>query len=474
MTRDEIRAAAKRLVRWHQRFVGLFGRKEARTHSLTYLHGLLSDQTRKSVEPIALRFARSRSGGPATQNEVVAMQDFITASPWEAGNVFREIQTVFQEELAATAAADAIGTVGVIDESGFVKAGSESVGVAPQYCGRWGQTMNCQVGVFLLGVAPEGAALLDAQLYVPQEWIDDCRRRRKTRVPRNLRFQTKPQIAIELLRRTLDAGQVHFEWITADEVYGTSGELLDFLEARKQRYLLTVKKNVIVWTANPDRIYGTWPGPKQRGKPGSAQHAASCSVEQLAASLPVEAWRPLKLREGSNGPLVCEFAVQRVWAMRHGHSGPPIWLLVRRSLEKKADYWYYVSNASAETPWETLAAVSGARFRIEEFFEDAKMHLGMADYEVRSWTSWHHHMCLVALAHLYVTLTKRDLQRNEAELTLDMAIRLLRSAFDQPRLGPEDAIRLVEYHLRRNKIAYQSHRKSWLSKHKKLKKKLLL
>ena len=474
MTRDEVRAAAERLVQWHQRFAGLFGRKEARTHSLTYLYGLLSDQTRKSVEPIALRFARSRSGGPATQNEVVAMQEFVTASPWEAGDVFREIQTVFTEELAAPPTADEVGTVGVIDESGFVKAGSESVGVAPQYCGRWGQTMNCQVGVFLVGVAPRGVALLDAQLYLLQEWVDDRRRREKTHVPSNLCFQTKPQIAIELLRRTLDAGQVHFDWITADEVYGVSGELLDFLEARKQRYLLTVKKNVVVWTVNPATIYGTWPGPKQRGRPGSAQHAAARSVEEVAASLPAETWRPLKLREGSKGPLVCEFAVERVWAMRHGHSGPPIWLLIRRSLEKKPEYWYYVSNASEETPWETLAMVSGSRFRIEEFFEDGKMHLGMADYEVRSWTSWHHHMCLVALAHLYVTLTKRDLKRGEAELTIDMAIRLLRSAFGQPRLDPEEAIRLVEYHLSRNRVAYQSHRKSWLSKHKKLEKKLLL
>jgi len=474
MTRDEVRAAARRLVQWHQRFVGLFGRKEARTHSLTYLQGLLSDQTRKSVEPIALRFARSRQGGPATQNEVVAMQDFITASPWEAGDVFREIQTIFTEELVVGSAPDAIGTVGVIDESGFVKAGKESVGVAPQYCGRWGQTMNCQVGVFLVGVTPRAVALLNAQLYLPQEWIGDHRRRQKTRVPRTLRFCTKPQIAIELLRRTLAAGKVQFDWITADEVYGTSGELMDFLEAKQQRYLLTIKKNVVVWTVDPATIYGTWPGPKRRGKPGSSQHAAARSVEEIAASLPAEAWRPLKLREGSKGPLVCEFAVQRVWAMRHGRSGPPVWLLIRRSTEKTPNYWYYASNADEETPWETLAMVSGARFWVEEFLEDGKMHLGMADYEARSWTSWHHHMCLVGLAHLYVTLTKRDLQREEPELTMDMAIRLLRSALGQPRLDPEGAIRLVEYHLNRNKVAYQSHRKSWLSKHQELGKKLLL
>lgn len=474
MTRDEVRAAAARVVRWHSRFAPWFGRKEAQEHSLVYLKGLLSDQERKSVEPMALRFARGAEGGLATQNEVVAVQGFITASPWEAGDVFAEIQAVFAEELVPTAWQWSIGTVGVIDESGFVKAGRESCGVAVQWCGRLGKTQNCQVGVFLTGVTPGGTSLLDAQLFLPEEWIDDRQHRRKTRVPPELRFQSKPQIAVEMIRRTRAAGKVRLDWVVADELYGDSGKLLDALEAMEQRYLMEVKSNTLVWTVDPATLPGATPGPKRRKKLGSYRYDEVQSVAEIAAALPPESWRMLKLREGAKGPLVYEFAVLRVWAMRHDRPGPPIWLLIRRSLAKTPEVWYYVSNASAETPWEQMALVSGGRWYVEEFFEDGKMHLGMADYETRSWTSWHHHMALVALAHLYVTLTKRDLKRAAPELTLDMALRLLRSAFARAKLTEEEAIEFVEYHLQRNHTARESHRKSWIRKHKRIKPEVLL
>ena len=168
MTRDDVRAAAKRVTRWHERFAGLFGRKEPRGHSLVYVKGLMSGQKRKSVEPMALQFARGPNGAAATQNQVVALQGFLTHSPWEAMGVFQEIQTVFREELVPSTAEWPLGTVGVIDESGFKKAGTESVGVASQWCGRLGKTENCQVGVFLIGVTPGGVAGLDAQLFLTE------------------------------------------------------------------------------------------------------------------------------------------------------------------------------------------------------------------------------------------------------------------------------------------------------------------
>jgi len=474
MTRDEVRAAAARVVQWHRRFAPWFGRKEAREHSLVYLKGLLSDQQRKSVEPIALRFARGPQGGPATQKEVVAMQGFITASPWETQDVFAELQAVFAEELVPTTSQGSIGTVGVIDESGFVKAGSESCGVGVQWCGRLGKTQNCQVGVFLIGVTPGGTALLDAQLFLPEEWIKDSGRRKKTRVPPGVKFRSKPQIASEMIRRTRALGKVRLDWIVADALYGDSGEFLDALEAMGQRYLVEVKKNTLVWTVDPATLPGATPGPKRRKKLGSYRYREVLSVREIAAAVPAESWRMLKLREGAKGPLVCEFVALRVWAMRHNRPGPAIWLLLRRSLEQTAEVKYYVSNAGAETPWEQMAQVSGGRWYVEEFFEDGKMHLGMADYETRSWTSWHHHMALVGLAHLYVTLTKREMKRGTPELTLDMALGLLRSAFARPKLSEEDAIDLVEYHLKRNHTARESHRKSWLQKHKRIKPEVLL
>ena len=415
MTRDEVRAAAERIVQWHDRFASLFGRQESQEHSFVYLKGLMSDQPRKSVEPIALQFARGDNDAPATQKEVVALQGFITNSPWEAGDVYHELQAVFAEELVPSTSQWSLGTVGIIDESGFVKAGTESVGVARQWCGRLGQTTNCQVGVFLAGVTPAGSALLDSQLFLPEEWAADRARREKTHVPTSIPFRTKPQLAIDMLRRTLAAGKVHFDWITADALYGDSGGFLDGLEEMSLRYVVEVKKNTVVWTVDPATLPGAFPGPKRRKKLGSYKYPEVRQVHELAAELPDDAWHSLQVSEGAKGPLVHEFAFLRVWAMRHYKAGPPILLLFRRSLEK-TELKYYVSNAGVETPWEDVARAGSTRWRVEETLEDSKMHLGMADYETRSWASWHHHMSMVALALLYVVLTKRELK---SELVTD-------------------------------------------------------
>ncbi|MGA2253743.1 MAG: IS701 family transposase [Thermoguttaceae bacterium] len=268
MTREEVRAAARRVTVWHARFAPLFGRKEAREHSEIYVKGLLSGQERKSIEPLALQFARRPDGAAATQNEVVALQGFITYSLWKVDDVFREIRAVFAEELMPTAGEGPIGTVGVIDESGFVKAGTESAGVAQQWCGRLGKSANCQVGVVLAGVTPGGTAFLDAQLFLTKERAADKAHRKKTRVPKKVKFQTKPEIAAEMIRRTLAAGKVHFDWITADQLYGSSGDFLDAPELMEQRYVVEVKKDTIVWTVDPATLPGAFPGPKARRKIG--------------------------------------------------------------------------------------------------------------------------------------------------------------------------------------------------------------
>ena len=180
------------------------------------------------------------------------------------------------------------------------------------------------------------------------------------------------------------------------------------------------------------------------------------------------------MREGACGPLVFEFAALRVWAVRHGQAGPPIWLMIRRSLAAKPELKYYVSNAAAEVQLETLALVSGCRFRVEEYLEDGKSHLGMAQYEARGWASWHHHMSLVAIAHLLVTLTRIQLKKKTPELTLDLALRILRDALTRQTLTQPDAMEIVEYHLHRNRIARKSHGKTWLKRHRKVRFKQLL
>ena len=399
------------------------------------------------MEPMALLFGGPTDDQPnIDQNVVLAWQRFLTVSPWETQDVQQEIQAVFNEEFVPTASGSPIGTVGVIDGSGFVKRGTESVGVQRQWCGRLGKQENCQVGVFLLGATPGGTALLDHQLYLPDTWAKDMARRKKTRVPPEITFQTKPQIAAVLVARS----SVRFDWITADEEFGRDGDFLDALEQGQQRYLVEVPADTTVWADKPLR---------------QTPDEFVWQVRLLAAALPAKAWRVIQLREGTKGPLAFEFARLRVWSVRHRHAGPPVWLLVRRSLERVPEVKYYLSNAEPTVPLEPMALVTGVRWRVEEFFEDGKGQLGMAQYEARSWTSWHHHMSLVALAHLFVTQTRRDLNRKVPELTLDMALQLIRSAMARPQLSLDDAGHLIDYHLARNDRAAKSHRKTWIAKH---------
>jgi len=156
-----------------------------------------------------------------------------------------------------------------------------------------------------------------------------------------------------------------------------------------------------------------------RGRvPTLPSRAAVASVAAVVSSLGDEAWQALCVGQGANGPLVSEFAAVRVWAVRHGQAGPPIWLLVRRSLEPTPEIKYYVSDAEASTPLGVLARVACTRHEVEEYFGDAKSYLGMAQYETRSWVGWHHHMSLVGMAHLFITLTRRDLKKETPEVDL--------------------------------------------------------
>jgi SRSO17 transposase len=409
MSPEEMRATASGLTSLHKRFASLFGRKEAQAQSLVYLHGLLLGHERKSAEPMALAFGEPGDDGIG-QNQVLGLQRFLSQSPWNYQDVQREIQTVFAERLAPSAATWPIGTVGVFDSSGFPKKGIESAGVQRQYCGRLGKKENCQVGAFLIGVAPAGCALLDHQLYLPKIWSDDQERRDKVHVPADLHFQTELKIAVGLFDRVNAAGKVRFDWVTADETYGRNGAFLDDLEARSQRYVVEVPVNTTVWTVDPASAVP----PRQEGRgrpPTRPQRDQVRSVKDVATSLPADTWHAFQLREGACGPLVFEFAAVRVWAVRHRKPGPPIWLMMRRSLGAEPEIKYYVCNADADAPLETMALVSGCRVRVEEYFQDGKSHLGMAQYETRGWSSWHHHMSLVALAHLLVTLTRLDLKK---------------------------------------------------------------
>jgi SRSO17 transposase len=242
--------------------------------------------------------------------------------------------------------------------------------------------------------------MLDHQLYLPESWCEDTKecqdRRAKVHIPETVAFQTKPQIAAGLIRMTILLGIVTLDWITADEEYGRNGKFLDEVEELKLRYVVEVPVNTTAWTEDPASCVPPYGG---RGRvPTLPTRESVASVVMVASCLSSEAWQTLQIREGAKGPLAFEFAAVRVWAVRHGKAGPPVWLLVRRSLDPTPEVKYYISNADASTPLGVLAEVACTRHAVEDYFEDAKSYLGMAQYETRSWVGWHHHMSLVAMA----------------------------------------------------------------------------
>jgi SRSO17 transposase len=404
MTPDDVRAAADQLVRFHRRFAPLFGKDQAQDHAYDYVKGLMTCPDRKSIEPIALLVGHG---------DVSGLQKFINSAPWDHDDVQGEIQAAFADELAPSAARSPVGVVGVIDESAFATKGTHSVGVARQHNGRLGKEDNCQVGVFLIGVTPAGATLLDHRLYLPAAWCKDTPeaqdRREKVHIPEGVTFLPKARIAAELVRGLAVLGQSSLDWVVADEEYGKAGHFHDAMDGLGQRYVVEVPVTTTAWTADPASCVPAYSG---RGRtPTAPTRGGVLSVAAVAAGLPAGAWQGLQVREGAGGPLVFEFAAVRAWAMRDQKPGPPVWLLFRRSLGQEPEMKSYVSNGDAETSLEVLALVACTRHRVEEYFGEAKTHLGMAQYETRSWAGWHHHMTLVALAHLFVTLARRRLKK---------------------------------------------------------------
>ena len=405
MTPDDVRAAAEKPVQFHERFAPLFGKEQAQDHAHDYVKGLMVCPDRKSIEPIALLVGHG---------DVSGLQKFINSAPWQYDDIQAEVQAVFDDDLVPSAKRSPAGVVGVIDESAFAKKGVHSAGVARQHNGRLGKEDNCQVGVFLVGVTPAGAALLDHRLYLPKPWCEDTpearQRREKAHIPEGVTFQPKARIAADLVRNVAVLGQTTLDWVVADEEYGKAGHFHDAMDELGQRYVVEVPVTTTVWTADPATCV---PAPGARGRrPTAPTREGVLSVAAVAAGLAAGAWQALKVREGSVGPLVFEFAAVRAWAMRDQKPGPPVWLLIRRSLEETPEVKYYISNGDAETPLEVMALVACSRFRVEEFFEACKSYLGMAQYETRSYVGWHHHMALVAVAHLFVTLTRVRLKKS--------------------------------------------------------------
>ena len=353
----------------------LFGRKDARDQAMLYLDGLLGAVERKNGWQLA---------------EYVG-----DARPWRTQRVLSQARWD-QDAARDLCRAYAIGQLGdpdgvlVIDETGFVKKGAKSAGVARQYSGTAGRVENCQIGVFLAYASRHGHALIDRALYLPEGWSEDPARRAAAAIPAEVEvtFATKPALAIRMIERALEAG-VPCSWGLGDEIYGSDRRLRMALEQRGKPFVLAVRGNEKLWSWRDG---------------GMGQHAAAA----LAVAVPEEGWQRLSAGAGSKGERLYDWARVRLVRLQE----PPWdhWLLIRRNRKDPEDLAYYVVFGPAETSLATLARVAGRRWAIEECFEAAKQETGLDGYEVRSWHGWYRHITLPMLALAFLAVLRAKLQ----------------------------------------------------------------
>jgi SRSO17 transposase len=339
-----------------------FRRGAAHGHACAYLRGLLSDAERKNGWQLAEH---------AGYQQPRAIQRVLDRSVWDAAAVRDDLRTFVRDTLGAP------DGVLVVDETGFLKQGTKSVGVKRQYSGTAGRIENCQIGVFLGYASTTGRVGIDRALYLPQEWAADPARRTAAGVPADVMFQTKPQLALAMLERALEAG-VPAAWVTADEVYGNDYAFRSALEARGQAYVAAVKRTQTV---------STWP---PYGAPGQAR------VCDLIADLPAEGWQRLSCGEGAQGERVYDWACRLLRpALQEGwvHA-----LLARRHPTRPEEVAFYLVYAPEGTSLEPMVRAAGSRWAIEDTFKLAKGQVGLDHYEVRSWDGWHRHMTLALWA----------------------------------------------------------------------------
>jgi SRSO17 transposase len=397
LTPQAIDNLVEELRAYHAIYSPLFQRREQREWAQQYLHGLLLDLPRKSVEPMILAL----HGANATA--VRTMQLFISAGAWADEALLQRHWPEVDQTLGET---DGVLT---LDGSDFLKQGRESVGVKRQYCGEVGKRANCQAGVFLGYASRKGYTLLDRRLYLPQEWVAEgayAARRRRCGVPTDIAFKTKPQLGWEMLQAVRQAGTLRCRWVTCDEAFGRDTAFLDRVAALGLWYVAEVPHDTQVWQQRPATAVPVWSGHGRKPTRTRvlAGEATPAEATQVAALLPANCWVQRTIKEGSKGPLVVHFAALRVIAVREGLPGPEVWLVLRRNV-LTGELKTYLSNAPADTPLARLVRLSGMRWPIETCFEDSKQYLGMGDYEVRSWRGWHHHMTLCILAHFFLVRT---------------------------------------------------------------------
>ena len=388
----DIEGFMEELKGFHGEFSDCFTRQEPRDNFFRYMVGQFSPLERKSIEPIALQLEGAK---------VRAMQFFVSDAIWDEKKIRSKYRSLVKEDLGNEAG------VLVFDETSFVKKGEDSAGVARQYCGTPGKVENCQVGVFAAYASRHGYCLLDGRLFVPEKWFtaEYKRRREKCRFPSDLSFRTKPQLAADMLRELAGDAVLPFRYVVADTVYGGSPDFIEAVEAMTGvPYLVSMAKTTLCWLTRPMMIAKAY---RYKGKVRTKKSLrdpgeAPLSFETIARNINSYFWYRRKVSEGTKGPIEYEFTKRRVVLARGGLPGKEVWLVIRRSIAKEPEYYFFISNAPLSTRLKTFVWLSGIRWAIEQCFEETKTELGMDHYEVRKLPGWIHHMLTCILAHFFL------------------------------------------------------------------------
>ena len=400
MDGKELRRFKPELKVFLDRYLPLFGRPENHEHAVRFVQGLFDGQDRRNIENIAEAVA---GGVPRT------LQKFISQGCWGDRVVLGELRAHVAEVLG-----DEKGTVN-IDETGFPKKGKKSVGVKRQYSGTLGRVENCQIGVFANYCSAKGHTFIDRRLYLPEEWAADFDRREEAGVPEEVVFRTKPELGLEMVE-TAVREQLPFTWVGGDCVYGDSPTFVQGVRATGKWYVLDVSSEAHVWLTEPQLRNTKKPGSSRRGSAKRAKATTKpISVPEAAAQLSPSAFRRLTVAEGSQGPIVYEYAEMTVWFSEEGvPASQPERLLVRRSCTQEAEVKYHRSNAPPKVTLQRLAEQRSCRWTIEQDIQAAKGECGLDEYETRGWLGWHHHTALATLALFFLVLQKVRLGKKRA------------------------------------------------------------
>ena len=397
-----VRESEARFATYVESLAGVLGHADRVGPLMDYCAGLLMPGERKSVEPIAAMVAPARAAA-----EHQSLLHFVGQSPWSDEAMLAKVRELTAPAFAAQGGVEAW----IVDDTGFQKKGSHSVGVARQYCGRLGKTDNCQIAV-TLSIANHHMSLPIAyRLYLPEAWAEDAQRRGKVHVPEDVEFQTKPQIALSQIEAAAKAG-VARGVVLADAGYGNDGALRAGVTALGLTYAVGVQSTLSVWPPGEEPLPPKpWSG---RGrKPWRVRRDADhlpISAKDLATRLPAEAWKEVEWREGSNQILSSRFAALRIRPASRDHElaepHPIEWLVVEWPEGEPEPTKYWLSTLPEDTPLEVLVDTIKLRWRIERDYEELKSELGLAHFEGRGWRGFHHHASLCIAAYGFLILER--------------------------------------------------------------------